>query len=231
MITALLKETTMFAGHIGAGLAIGSAERRINVGVFIFAAVLLDFVLWLFILLGWESVIIPADYTTTHQPEFVFPYSHGLLASIAWSALAGTTAFFYYQRLEKGRFRAAALISATVFSHWLLDALVHIAELPIAGAGSMKVGLGLWHSMPVALAAEALIAAAGLALFLSGAGLSRAKKLWLTVLCLVILAFTVIGMTVAPPPPSVNTMAATSLVTIAVVCALAGRLGRRPPTM
>jgi hypothetical protein len=218
----------MFAGHIGAGLALGSAERHINVGVFVFAAVLLDFVLWLFVLPGWESVIIPADYATTHQPEFVFPYSHGLLAGIAWSALAGATAFFFYRRLEKSRFRAAALISAAVFSHWLLDALVHIAELPIAGAGSMKVGLGLWQRMPVALAAEALIAAAGLALFLSGSGLSRARKFWLAALCSVVLAFTVIGMTVAPPPPSVNAMAATSLVTIAVVCALAGWLGRRP---
>ena len=71
----------MFAGHVGAGLAIGSLERRINVGVFIFAAVLIDFMLWLFVLLGRESVIIPADYAATHQPEFVFPYSHGLLAA------------------------------------------------------------------------------------------------------------------------------------------------------
>ena len=52
----------MFAGHIGAGLAIGRADRRINVGVLISAALLLDAVLWLFILLGWESVSIPADF-------------------------------------------------------------------------------------------------------------------------------------------------------------------------
>jgi hypothetical protein len=217
----------MFAGHIGAGLAIGSAERRINVGVFIFAAVLLDFVLWLFVLLGWESVIIPVDYATTHQLEFVFPYSHGLLAGIAWSALAGVTTFICYPRLKEARFRAAALVAAAVFSHWLLDALVHIAELPIAGAGSMKVGLGLWQNMLVALAVEALIAAAGLSLFVSDADLSRAKKLGLMVLCLIVLIFTVIGMTVAPPPPSVNTMAASSLAMIAVVCAIAGWLGKR----
>jgi len=218
----------MFAGHIGAGLAIGRMERRVNVGVFIFAAVLLDFALWLFVLLGWESVIIPSDYATTHQPEFVFPYSHGLLAGIAWSALAGTAAYLWYTRLEAARTRAAALVAAAVFSHWLLDALVHVPELPVAGADSMKVGLGLWTSMPVALIAEAIIAVAGLSLFLSGAGLSRAKKLGLAVLCLVVLASTVVGMTVAPPPPSVNAMAATSLLTIAVVCALAGWLGRRP---
>ena len=55
----------MFAGHIGAALAIGRAERRINIGVLVFAALLIDFALWLFVLLGWESVVIPADYAQT----------------------------------------------------------------------------------------------------------------------------------------------------------------------
>jgi len=218
----------MFAGHVGAGLAIGSVERRINVGVFIFAAVLIDFMLWLFVLFGWESVIIPADYTATHQPDFVFPLSHGLLAATAWSVLAGAAAFLYYQRLERTRLRPAALIAAAVFSHWLLDALVHTPELPVMGAQSVKVGLGLWQSMAAALLVEAIIAAAGLYLFLSGAGLSRAKKHGLTMLGLVVIASTVMGMTVAPPPPSVNAMAATSLITIAAVCGLAGWLGKRP---
>jgi uncharacterized membrane protein len=101
-------------------------------------------------------------------------------------------------------------------------------ELPVVGEGSVKVGLGLWQSMPAALAVEALIAVAGLTLFLSGAGISRAKKLWLAALCLVVLASTVVGMTVAPPPPSAIAMAVTSLVTIAVVVTLAGWLGRLP---
>ena len=48
----------MFAGHIGAALAIGRAERAVNVGVFVAAALLLDFLLWLFVLLGWESVAV-----------------------------------------------------------------------------------------------------------------------------------------------------------------------------
>jgi hypothetical protein len=220
----------MFAGHVGAALAIGRAERRINAGAYIFAALLLDVVLWLFVLLGWESVIIPADFAVTHQPEFVFPYSHGLLAGIAWSALAGAAIFIWHPRLKEGRLRAAALIGTAVFSHCLLDALVHAPELPFAGTNSMKVGMGLWQNMPVALAAEAFILVAGLFLFVTGASLSRARKIWLAMLSLFMLAFTVAGMTVAPPPPSVTAMAASSLVTIIVVCALACWLGRLPNT-
>jgi hypothetical protein len=216
----------MFAGHVGAALSIGRVERRVNVGAFIVAAVLLDFVLWVFVLLGWESVTIPANFADTHQPEFVFPYSHGLLASIGWSALVGVATFVWYPHLKQAKLRAGALVAAAVFSHWLLDALVHAPELPIAGANSAKVGLGRWHTMPVALAIEAFITVAGLHFFVSGATLSRAKKLGLSVLSLLILAFTVVGMTIAPPPPSAAAMAASSLGTLIVVCVLACWLGR-----
>jgi hypothetical protein len=44
----------MLAGHVGVALAIGRIERRVNVGVFVTAALLLDIWLWLFILLGWN---------------------------------------------------------------------------------------------------------------------------------------------------------------------------------
>ena len=217
----------MFAGHIGAALAIGRAERRVNLGAFVFATLLLDLVLWLFVLLGWESVTIPANFSRSHQPEFVFPWSHGLLAAIAWSSLAGTGTFLWFAQRGSANMRAAVCVAMAVFSHWPLDALVHAPELPIAGEGSTKVGLGVWQSMPIALTVEALIALAGLWLFVAGAHLARGRKLWLGVLTLVTLGFTIAGMTVAPAPPSVATMASSSLLTIVAVCALAGWLGKR----
>lgn len=218
----------MFAGHVGTALIIGRAERRVNVGVFIFAALLLDVVLWLFILLGWESVTIPSNFASTHQPEFVFPYSHSLVASFSWSALVGGAAFVWRRRFRAARLRFAILAAAAVFSHWLFDALVHAPELPLAGADSPKVGLWLWQSMPVALTVESLLVVAGLCLFIPGTSLSRARKVSLTALSLLILAFTVVGMTLAPPAPSVVAMAASSLGTVIVVCALGCWLGRLP---
>jgi hypothetical protein len=218
----------MFAGHIGAALAIGRAERRINIGALVFAALFIDFALWLFVLLGWESVVIPADYISTHQPVFDFPYSHSLLAIIVWSALAGIVTFLWYPRLKEPKLRAAAFVALAVFSHWLLDDVVHVAGLPLAGAGSPKVGLGLWQNMPVALVVEGLILVIGLGLFLDRSSLSLARKFLLALLSLVTLVFTVVGMTIAPPPPSVTAMAASSVVTVLVVSALAGWLGRRP---
>lgn len=218
----------MFVGHVGAALAIGRAERSINLGALIFAALLLDVLLWIFVLVGWESVVIPADFAATHQPEFIFPYSHGLLAAIATSALAWAATFLWYPRINGLRIHAAVCVVTAVFSHWLLDVLVHSPELPLAGEHSFKVGLGLWSRMPMALSIEALITVVGLGLFLADNPLSRTRKCCITALALSLVAFTAAGMTVAPPPPSVMAMASSSLATIIVVCVLFGWLAKRP---
>lgn len=213
----------MFAGHIGVALALGRFERRLNVAVFVVSALLLDALLWLFVLLGWESVHIPVDFSATHQPDFVFPWSHGLAAAVGWSVLAAALMRFADAR---GKAMPALLVAAAVFSHWLLDALVHRPELPLMGAASAKLGLALWDNMPVALAVEAAMVVLGLGLFLPGCCLSRGKALALAALSLLMLAFTAIGMTVAPAPPSARAMAASSAATLLVVCGLFAWLGR-----
>ncbi|HTT00871.1 MAG TPA: hypothetical protein VMG11_02195 [Steroidobacteraceae bacterium] len=214
----------MFAGHIGAALLIGRAQPRVNVGLFVAAALLLDVVLWVLVLVGFESVNIPSDYARTHQAEFQFPYSHGLLAALVWSSLAAAAVLGWLA--EPARVRIAALVALAVFSHWVLDVLVHRPEMPLAGPHSLRIGLGLWgSSLPVALAVESLFIFAGLLLYIPRATSSR-SKLWLGVASLVLLAFTVVGMTVAPAPPSAHAMAASSLVTLTTVCALFLWLGR-----
>jgi hypothetical protein len=148
----------MFAGHLGAALALGRVERRLNVGVLVAGALLLDAVLWLLILAGRESVRIPADFLSTHQPDLF--------------------------------------------------------------------GLGLWDDMRVALAVEAVVAALGAWLFLMNGPLARGRAIGVAALVAVTLAFTVAGMTVAPPPPSPFAMAASSLIAIAALTALVAWLGR-----
>lgn len=222
--------TNMFAGHVGVGLALGRAERRLNVGFFIAAALLLDMLLWLFILAGWESVTIPADFGSTHQADFTFPYSHGLLAAAIWSIVAALLAWLMLARGMPRRSSIGLLIAAAVFSHWVLDALVHRPEMPLAGAASARVGLGLWDRMPIALAIEIALVVLGLALFLRGSRVPRGRSVALCILTLAILAFTLIGMTIAPAPPSAKAMAASSLITLLVLGALYLWLGRAPRT-
>lgn len=216
----------MFAGHLGAALAIGRAEPRVNVGVLAAAALLLDVILWQLVLIGWESVIIPADFARTHQPVFEFPYSHGLVAAAVWSALAGGVVLAWQAIRGTASPRSALFVAGAVSSHWVLDAIVHAPQLPLLAGTSHRFGAGLWNNMPVALLLESTLAAAGLWLFLRGAGLPRGRAAGLAALTLLALGSTVLGMTIAPAPPSAHAMAASSLLTIVAVCALAGWLGR-----
>src|SRR5689334_8333069 len=109
----------MFAGHIGVALAAARVEPRVNVGVLAAASLLLDLLLWLFVLVGFESVLIPSSFSQTHQAEFVFPYSHGLLAAAVWSALAGATLLSLRKSSGGGAVRSAVVIGGVVFSHWV----------------------------------------------------------------------------------------------------------------
>jgi hypothetical protein len=215
----------MFAGHIGAGLALGSGARRLNVGWFVLAALWLDAVLWVLVLAGVESARIPDNFAATHQVAFDFPWSHGLLASLAWSLAAGALAALLIGAPADRR-RIAWLMAAAVFSHWLLDALVHAPELPLAGETSPRIGLGLWAHMGLALILEAAVLVVGLGLYLRGASLSCRRRIGLVATAIFTLVLTVLGMTLAPPPPSIHAMASTSLEAIAIVCILIGALAR-----
>lgn len=220
----------MLAGHVGAALALGRADRDINVGTLVFAALLPDVLLWCFVLLGLESISIPADFAGSHQLQFTFPYSHSLMVGLCWAALAAIAAYALYLRHKEARLRHATVVGAAVLSHWFLDALVHVPELPLAGAQSTKVGLGLWQSMPVALTVEALIVVTGLCLYLPGAPLPRRRRIGLSLLSAVVLGFTIVGTTVGPAPPSAHMAAASSLVTVLIISGLAswcGRAGRQ----
>lgn len=209
----------MFAGHVAAGLVIARADRRLNAGTLVVAALGLDLVLWMFVLLGWETVTIPADFENHHQAAFIFPYSHGLLAALGWSVAAGAVTAWALPAPGAQRTRAAIVVGAAVFSHWVLDVLVHVPELPLAGPDSIKLGLGLWNLLPAGLGLEAVLVLAAVALVASEPTLSRARRMGLIVLCLMLLSFTVAGLTVAPAPPSANAMAGSSLVMLVLVCA------------
>jgi hypothetical protein len=166
----------MFAGHLGVTLAAARVEPRVNVGVLAAASLLLDLLLWPFVLFGWESVTIPADFAQTHQAAFEFPYSHGLVAAALWSAAAALLAGLRWRGRGGTAARFAGLVAAVVFSHWLLDALVHRPELPVLAAGSRPLGLSLWNHLGAALVIEAALVVAGLLLYLPGCRLARWRR-------------------------------------------------------
>ena len=157
----------MGVGH--AALAVGASRfaPRLNVGWLVFAALLADFLLGIFAILGLEHSTAPPDFATHHYLWFTFPYSHGLAAMTLWAAMA---AFLIARLHPADRNQVVIVIFGLVLSHFALDALVHEQGLPLFGENSFKVGLGLWKHLPLELLLETAMAVAGVAMFLPVAG-------------------------------------------------------------
>jgi hypothetical protein len=82
----------MFIGHLGAGLAMRKFDKKINLAWFFVSVLFLDLLLWVFVLLGFENVIVPQNFEKLHYLTFIFPYSHSFIATVAWSLLVYVTA-------------------------------------------------------------------------------------------------------------------------------------------
>jgi cytochrome bd-type quinol oxidase subunit 2 len=206
-----------------------AVEPKLGLGTTFAAAMLLDLVLWIFVLTGIEAATTPIDYASHHYLLFNFPYSHSLLAAILWSVAAAVAWAVFHREgdVRQQLFsRAAIVVALTVFSHWLLDVLVHPAQLPITPGGP-SLGLDLWDNQPLALVVELALAAFGLLVF----WLRRAGSRRWTVTAIVALAaaMTAAGAFSPSPPPSIHLMAYVSLVVIGVVIAVGTWADGSPP--
>lgn len=186
----------MFLGHYGVALAAKRVAPRQSLGTAIVGAQLVDLVWPLFLLTGLEIVRIAPGHMAASSLEFVhYPFTHSLVAGIGWAVLAGGL----YFALER-RMRGAWVLGGLVLSHWFLDLLVHEPDLPLWPGSSVRLGGGVWNSLPLTLILELAILAGGMALYLRTTravdGLGR-WALWAMILVLV--AF-YLGSSTAPPP-------------------------------
>jgi len=194
----------MGIGHVAVALGASRATPRLNVGWLVFAALLADFLLGIFAWFGLEHATVPADLATKHYLLFTFPYSHGLLPLVLWATILG----FLVSRAFGLEARKIWLVAAlVVLSHFLLDGIVHVAGLPLAGENSPKFGLGLWNHLPLELLLETVMAVVGLALYwrLGGSALNR-YGMAAFVLVVTGLGWTQLGMNEVPSAKALSVM-------------------------
>jgi hypothetical protein len=205
----------MFVGHFGLGLAGKAAVPRVSLGTWFLSVQLLDLLWPLFLLAGWEHVRIAPGITRLTPLDFYnYPLTHSLVGALGWSVLFAVVYQAVAGRRRERGWRTSGLLGLGVFSHWLLDLLVHRPDLPLAPGGPY-VGLGLWNVPAVALPLEAAIYLGGAALYLratrprSGAlGAGR----YATWALLAVLAAGWLAATLGPPPPDTRTLAWSGLV-------------------
>lgn len=155
----------MIAGHFGAAAAVKAYQPRVPLWSLMLATVWLDVVFVPLFLAGVETVddapgggyggaVIHADWT------------HSLLGAIVLSGLFGLVAARFWGRA------AGLVLAGTAFSHWVLDLLVHRADLPLlpGDAGDLPLlGIGLWKLPVAVIVLELLLVLVGGLLYLTAA--------------------------------------------------------------
>ncbi len=188
----------MFIGHAAVALAAKPRVPGRSLGVLMAAAYLIDLVWPVLLLLDVESVLIqPGDTAFTPLSFVNYPWSHSLLAVLAWALVFAFLAL-------RGRLRPsrdALWLGGLVVSHWLLDALTHRPDLPLTPGASPVVGLGLWNSIPATFIVEGGLFAVGLALYLRGTRASgRVGSIGFWALMVLLVVIWASGPFSAPPP-------------------------------
>ena len=142
----------MFIGHYGPAFGAKAAMRQIPLWVLFIAVQWMDVVWSVLVLLGIEKVrIVPGLMAGSDLDLYYMPYTHGLAGALLLSAVFGGLVAAFLRRNRGGVFW---IVAACVFSHWVLDLVVHKPDLWIYDG--VKLGFGLWRwiwiSLPLELA-------------------------------------------------------------------------------
>lgn len=200
----------MFVGHAALAFAAKRVAPRTSLGVLFAATFGLDLLWPVFCLAGLEWFSIVPGYTAVNPLRFDhYPWSHSLVMSLLWGALAAALVWWGTRRAS-----AAAVAGALVVSHWVLDAVSHVPDLPLWPGSSALIGLGLWRSLAATLVVEGALYAAGVVLYVtSGDQPLRVARWSVASLVTVLLVIWLIG-PFSPPPPSTTAVAWTALLTV-----------------
>ena len=188
----------MFIGHFAVGLLSKKNDELPSLAMMFLAVQLLDLIWPILVLFGIETLSIdPGNTKLTHLNFEFYPYSHSLLAAFVWSILLGFCYFFFTK--NRG---GSIILGGLVMSHWILDLITHIPDLPLSPFSETKVGLGLWNFPIIEIVLEVLLFGLGAFLYFKSSNFKRKTSFWILIaFLLVVHLMNLLG----PPPP--DTMA------------------------
>lgn len=130
----------MYVGHFAAGLAIKAKVPQAPTWGLLLGVGVLDLLFGPFVLLGIERVSITPGLSPGFSLDYI-DWSHSLLMSVFWSTIYGAA----FMRLGA---RVALAMGVAVFSHFVLDLVMHPGDLALWPGASVHLGVGLWRMLP-----------------------------------------------------------------------------------
>ncbi len=155
----------MFVGHFAVAFLLWRLFPQVPLPVVLIAVSFPDLLWSVLVPTGIEKVKINPDSPLQKFVVFEkFPYSHSLVLGSLLSLPVGL--------LIAGLLNNPLIVPIFVAgsaSHWLLDTVVHLKDLPVLGFdGDRKVGTGLWRRGPLAFVVEYVFYAIVILFALSG---------------------------------------------------------------
>jgi len=141
------------------------------------------------------------------------PYTHSLIGVLVWSTLA-LIAYKFYSDIKE--YSAAIIIAAVIFSHWVLDLLVHRPDLAIWD-DSYKVGFGLWNYPILALIIEIGLLIGSMALYLSSLKVVSKKGFYILIVVGLLLTIIQIINQYGPSPTNDKSFAVLALLSYLIL--------------
>jgi hypothetical protein len=148
----------MFVGHYAAAMAAKAAEPKAPLWAYVIGCQMLDVGWSLLVMAGIEKFRIDPSLRGSPLDLYFMPFTHSLPGAVFWAILGGLLAWGLL-RLPRN---AAVMVGLVVFSHWVLDLIVHRPDLDLGNG--IKVGLSFWNWPVAEMACEmGMVAVAGTA--------------------------------------------------------------------
>jgi membrane-bound metal-dependent hydrolase YbcI (DUF457 family) len=197
----------MFLGHFAVAFAAKRVASRASLGTLVFAAQFLDLIWPILVLLGVERVRIdPGNTRMTPLAFESYPISQSLVLALLWSGVIATV-----HRMRSRSARAALVVGAAVFSHWVLDWLTHRPDLQLVPGAETRAGLGLWNNPPLTVAIESCMFLLAVASYVIQTRPRDAiGRFGLSAFIIFLTVVYALNLT-SPPPPSSQIVAASAL--------------------
>lgn len=193
----------MFIGHFGAALAAKKIDNKPSLGTMFLASQFIDLLWTILLLTGIEKIKIEPGVSAFDPLNYIYyPFSHSLLFVIFWALIIG--ALYYFVRKD---IKSSALLGTLVLSHWVLDLISHVPDLPLYPGSSLKLGLGLWNFVSLTVLVEGIVFIAGAYVYIASTRAENKKGsigLWSLLVFLSVIY--IIGI-MSPPPPSESAVA------------------------
>ncbi len=164
----------MFIGHYGVALAAKATAPDVPLVALMISTQIIDVIFCALVAAKVEKVEIdPTASATIPIRSIYMPFSHSLEAGIVISAATAFGASAFLPGINTG---ALWLIALVCFSHWIIDVIMHVRDIPVVTLGR-KIGLGLWNNRPLSIALELGLIAAG-TILLATLGDLATWKVW-----------------------------------------------------